>query len=128
MFPKFFAIGAINAAISIALGAFGAHGLEDLLSEHYLAIFETGVRYHMYGALGLMLISVLDKLAGGSKTVAIGGKLVLAGTLVFSVSLYVLALTGFSKLGMVTPLGGVLMIAGWGFVVTGALKLSKEGR
>lgn len=123
MFPKYFAAGAINAALAIVLGAFGAHGLEGRLTEHYLDVFETGVRYHMYAALGLMLIALLDKAAGGSKQALLGGRLVMAGMIVFSGSLYVLALTGFSKLGMITPLGGAAMIAGWAIVAAGALKL-----
>lgn len=122
MFPKYFVIGAINAAIAIALGAFGAHGLEDIVTKHYLEVFETGVRYHMYSALGLMLIALLDKTLGGSLKARIGGRLIFAGTVIFSGSLYALVLTGFSKLGMITPLGGVAMLVGWGFVIVGALQ------
>ncbi|MHA6483208.1 DUF423 domain-containing protein [Paenibacillus sp. strain BS8-2] len=126
MFPAYFVIGAINAALAIALGAFGAHGLEDRISEHYLDVFETGVRYHMYGALSLMLISLMDKVAGGGKQAKIGVRLIFAGMLIFSVSLYVLALTSLSKLGMITPLGGVAMLAGWAYVITGVLKHARK--
>ncbi|MFD0958270.1 DUF423 domain-containing protein [Paenibacillus chungangensis] len=122
MFPNYFIIGAVNAAIAIALGAFGAHGLEEKLTQHYLDVFETGVRYHMYGALGLMLIALLDKTIGGSKHVRIGGRLLLAGIAIFSGSLYILSVTGISKLGMVTPIGGVAMLAGWAFVIMGVVK------
>ncbi|MBH5318545.1 DUF423 domain-containing protein [Paenibacillus sp. GSMTC-2017] len=122
MFPKYFIIGAFNAALAIALGAFGAHGLEEKISEHYLEVFETGVRYHMYSALGLMLISLMDKMVNGSPRAQIGGKLILAGTIIFSGSLYVLSLTGYSKLGMITPIGGLCMLIGWGFVIAGAIK------
>ncbi|MCA0755023.1 DUF423 domain-containing protein [Paenibacillus sp. N4] len=122
MFPKYFAIGAINAALAIALGAFGAHGLEDKISEHYLDVFETGVRYHMYSALGLMLLSLLAKQLGTAKLVHAGGRLILAGAVIFSGSLYILALTSYSKLGAITPLGGVAMLAGWICVITAALK------
>jgi len=113
MFPKYFVIGAINAAIAISLGAFGAHGLEKSLSDHYLEVFETGVRYHMYSALGLMLVALAAKHLQESKLLVNGGRLLLAGMLIFSVSLYLLVLTGFSKLGMITPIGGVAMVAGW---------------
>lgn len=119
MFPKYFLIGAVNAALAIALGAFGAHGLEDRITEHYLDVFETGVRYHMYGALGLMLVALLDKLIGGSRKAAVGGILILVGTVIFSLSLYILATTGFTKLGMVTPIGGLFLIAGWIYVIVG---------
>lgn len=122
MFPKYFIIGAINAALAIALGAFGAHGLEDRITDHYLDVFETGVKYHMYGALGLMVIALLDKVIGGSRKVLMGGRLIFAGIVIFSGSLYILSITGFSKLGMITPIGGVAMIAGWVFVIAGAAK------
>jgi uncharacterized membrane protein YgdD (TMEM256/DUF423 family) len=122
MFPKYFAIGAINAALAIALGAFGAHGLEKQLTEHYLEVFETGVRYHMYSALGLMLIALFAKQIGFSKLVLNGGRLIVGGTILFSGSLYVLAISGFSKLGIITPLGGVAILAGWACVIVAALK------
>jgi Uncharacterized small membrane protein len=126
MFPKYFMIGAAAAAIAIALGAFGAHGLEGKLTEHYLDVFETGVRYQMYGALGLMLIALLDRAAGGSRAIGAGGRLLLAGIVIFSGSLYILSLTGYSKLGMITPIGGVAMLAGWAFVIAGAAKDLKK--
>ncbi|OME78021.1 hypothetical protein BK120_25345 [Paenibacillus sp. FSL A5-0031] len=122
MFPKYFAIGAINAALAIALGAFGAHGLEKQLTDHYLEVFETGVRYHMYSALGLILISLFAKQMGTSKLALNGGRLILTGMIIFSGSLYVLSITSFSKLGMITPIGGVAIIAGWICIITAALK------
>ncbi|WP_424769007.1 DUF423 domain-containing protein [Paenibacillus sp. sgz302251] len=122
MFPKYFTIGAINAVLAIALGAFGAHGLENILDEHYLEVFETGVRYHMYSALGLMLVSLLVKQIGESKLVVNGGRLILGGTIIFSGSLYVLVLSGISKLGMITPIGGLAMLAGWICVIAAACK------
>jgi uncharacterized membrane protein YgdD (TMEM256/DUF423 family) len=128
MFPAYFVIGAVNAALAIALGAFGAHGLEGKITEHYIDIFETGVKYHMYGALGLMLVALMDKIAGGGKKAVIGARLLLAGMLIFGVSLYVLALTGYSKLGMITPIGGVAMLAGWGFVIAGVLNQHRKSK
>lgn len=126
MFPKYFAIGAINAAIAIALGAFGAHGLEQKLTEHYLDIFETGVRYHMYNALGLMLIALFAKQIEAGKLALNGGRLILAGMVIFSGSLYVLAVSGFSKLGMITPIGGLAILAGWTCVIISALNQNKK--
>lgn len=122
MFPKYFAIGAINAAIAIALGAFGAHGLEKHLSDHYIEVFETGVRYHMYSALGLMLIALFAKQIGASKLALNGGRLIAAGIVLFSGSLYVLSLSGVSKLGIITPFGGVALLAGWTCVIVAAFK------
>ncbi|RCW43362.1 DUF423 domain-containing protein [Paenibacillus prosopidis] len=124
MFPKYFAIGAINAALAIALGAFGAHGLENSISEHYLQVFETGVRYHMYSALGLMLISLFTKHTDVTKLVQNGGRLILAGTVLFSGSLYGIALSSVSELGIITPFGGVAILAGWTCVILAAFKKS----
>lgn len=122
MFRRYFIIGAIGVALAIAFGAFGAHGLKDMVEERMLANFETGVRYHMYSALGIMLISLASKIVAGSKQLSLGALLITIGTCIFSGSLYVMALTGITKLGAITPIGGVLMIAGWIFVVTGILK------
>lgn len=122
MFRRYFIIGAIGAALAIAFGAFGAHGLKDMVEERMLANFETGVRYHMYSALGIMLIALASKVVAGSKQLSLGALLITIGTCIFSASLYVMALTGITKLGAITPIGGVLMIAGWIFVVTGILK------
>lgn len=126
MFPKYFVIGAINAALSIALGAFGAHGLEDKVSEHLIEVFETGARYHMYGALGLMLISLLAKIIDGGKLLLNGARFIFAGIILFSGSLYVMTLTDISKLGMITPLGGVAMLIGWVCVIISAIKFGRK--
>lgn len=126
MFPKYFAIGAINAALAIALGAFGAHGLENSISEHYLEVFETGVRYHMYSALGLMLISLFAKQMNVTKLVQNGGRLIFGGTVLFSGSLYAIALSSVSKIGIITPFGGVAILAGWTCVIVAASKKSSN--
>ena len=122
MFRKYFAIGAIGAALAIALGAFGAHGLKDIVEERMLANYETGVRYHMYSALGIMLIALASKLVANDKKMSLGALLVTIGTCIFSGSLYVMALTGLTILGAITPIGGVLMIVGWVIVVVSILK------
>lgn len=122
MNSKYLTIGAISVAIAIALGAFGAHGLEGKLTEHYLEVFETGVRYHMYSSLGLMIIGLLGQVLGRSKVLNNGFRLIFVGMIIFSGSLYVLSATGFSKLGMVTPIGGVAMIAGWICIAIAASK------
>lgn len=97
--------GALLAAIAVALGAFGAHALKTRLDPQMLANFETGVRYQMYAALALM---VLGTQIGQTRAPL----LLLLGTIVFSGSLYLLAITGIKWLGAITPIGGVLLIVG----------------
>lgn len=109
---KIAATGAMLAAAGIALGAFGAHGLKELISDKYLQVFETGVKYQMYGAMGLVLLSLFGSMLKKPSM------LILSGLLIFSVSLYFLSMNevwgdGLKKLGAITPLGGLLMIAGW---------------
>ncbi len=100
--------GALLAALGVLLGAFGAHGLRAALSAEALGWWQTGVQYQMWHAIGLVAIGAA-RLPGTRFSVW----LLALGTLIFSGSLYVLALTGMRWLGMVTPVGGVLMIAGW---------------
>ncbi len=107
-----FGLGAASAFISVAAGAFGAHGLRARLSPDLLAAFETGARYQMYHALGLMAAAfALSRWPGPWPVRA--GWLFVAGTVLFSGSLYTLALTGIRWLGAITPFGGVAFLAGW---------------
>lgn len=99
--------------LAVALGAFGAHGLEGKIEERLLAAYETGVQYHIAHSLGLILIGVLSQRAGASKWLSRSVWLLAAGIVLFSGSLYVMALTGISKLGIITPFGGVAFLAGW---------------
>jgi uncharacterized membrane protein YgdD (TMEM256/DUF423 family) len=108
----FLAVGALSAAISVAAGAFGAHALKAKLPPDLLAVFHTGAQYQMYHALALLAAGwAFGRAPGGAAAAA--GWLFLAGTILFSGSLYALALTGVRALGAVTPLGGVAFIAGW---------------
>jgi len=107
------ALGAVNAALAIAAGAFGAHGLEGAVSPRLLDAFKTGAQYHMYHALGLVLIGAVTHITQGSRALAAAGWLMLAGIVLFSGSLYALALTGIGVLGAITPFGGVAFIAAW---------------
>lgn len=97
----------------MALGAFGAHILKDRLAANLLANFETGVRYQMYHALALLAVAWAISRWPNSGLPAAGGWLFVAGTVLFSFSLYTLALTGLRWLGAITPLGGVAFVAGW---------------
>ncbi len=119
--------GAALALLGVALGAFGAHGLEGRLSPADLGTFETGVRYQMYHALGLLGVAWLADRTLSSLVVR-GGGLLVAGTVVFSGTLYLLVLTGVSWLGAVTPVGGVMQLAGWLLVLLGSLRKPRRQR
>jgi len=124
--PFFIIAGAVNAAIAVALGAFGAHALKEKLSEHYLAIWETAVQYQMFHALALLIVGILmsPSLFGSVTQLSWAGYLILAGIIIFSGSLYVLSLTGIGILGAITPIGGVAFIAGWIMLIIAAIKFS----
>lgn len=108
----FFILGSLSGLAAVALGAFAAHGLRPRLTAEALAVFETGVRYQMYHALALLGAGwAVARWPGTGPTAA--GWLFVAGTLVFSGSLYVLSLTGQRWLGAITPLGGLAFLAGW---------------
>tara|TARA_B100000029_G_scaffold323452_1_gene315798 strand:- start:259 stop:624 length:366 start_codon:yes stop_codon:yes gene_type:complete len=105
-------VGASLAGVAVLLGAFGAHGLKSKFSTEDLAIFETGVRYHMYHALGLLLIGGIG-FHVAQEIIQIPAYLLLAGILIFSGSLYLLVLTDTRWLGAITPIGGLCFVAGW---------------
>lgn len=108
----FVALGAFSAFVSVGAGAFGAHGLRSRLAPDLLAVFETAVRYQMFHALGLLAAAWVSARWPGPAAAA-AGWLFVAGTVVFSGSLYLLALTGVRWLGAVTPVGGAAFLAGW---------------
>lgn len=108
----FFTLASASAFIAVALGAFAAHGLKARLAPELLSIFETGVRYQMYHALGLVGVAWACGRWPGAWVDA-AGWLFVAGTVLFSGSLYVLALTGTRWLGAVAPIGGLAFLAGW---------------
>lgn len=108
----FIGLGALNAFIAVAMGAFSAHALKASLSAHYLAVIQTAADYQFYHALGLILIGLLY-LQNKSRLTALSGWLMLTGIIIFSGSLYALGLTGTKWLGMVTPAGGVCFLIAW---------------
>ena len=108
----FFGLGAASAFIAVALGAFAAHGLKARLGADLLAAFETGVRYQMFHALALLAVAWACTRWPGALVQA-SGWLFVAGTVLFSGSLYALALSGVRGLGIVTPFGGLAFLAGW---------------
>lgn len=115
-------IAAINGGLAVAAGAFGAHGLQGRIDAQALQVFETAARYHMYHALALAVAALVmrDAAAGAATTAA---AFFVAGILLFSGSLYLLALTGTKALGIVTPFGGLCFLLGWGFLAIAALRL-----
>jgi uncharacterized membrane protein YgdD (TMEM256/DUF423 family) len=108
----FATLGALSALLAVGAGAFGAHGLRGSLSSTALTVFETAARYQMYHALGLFAVAWAATRWPGPLT-SWAGWLFVAGTLLFSGSLYVLALSGVRWLGAITPLGGLALLAGW---------------
>jgi uncharacterized membrane protein YgdD (TMEM256/DUF423 family) len=118
----FIIVGAINAFLAVALGAFGAHGLKDRLDAHYLDIWKTGVTYQMFHALGILVVAMILGKFAGSALFTWSGWLMLIGIIFFSGSLYLLSLTKVGILGAITPIGGVCFLAAWILVIVGAVK------
>ncbi|MFN8542801.1 MAG: DUF423 domain-containing protein [Candidatus Binatia bacterium] len=117
----FVVLGASLAGLAVAAGAFGAHGLRGRLAPDMLAVFETGARYQMYHALGLLAVAWAATRWPGALTAAAGWCFV-AGIAVFSGSLYLLSTTGLRWLGAITPLGGVAFMVGWALLAWVALR------
>ncbi|WP_409273929.1 DUF423 domain-containing protein [Pseudomonas sp. KCJK9111] len=112
MLRSFLMLVAFFGFTGVALGAFAAHGLKNRLSADYLAIFHTGVTYQLVHALALFGVALLAVHLPG-RLVGWAGYLFVLGIVLFSGSLYLLTLTGISKLGMITPIGGLCFLAGW---------------
>ena len=117
----FFILGSLSAFLCVALGAFASHGLKGRLSPELLSTFEIGVRYQMYHALALLAVTWAHTRWPGAVLTA-GGWLFVAGTLLFSGSLYLLSLTGARWLGAITPFGGLALLAGWLCLLLAALR------
>lgn len=115
------AAGAVLAGVSVAIGAFAAHGLKGELTVYALEIVETGARYQMYHALAAILAGLLVSKVNALPARLAGWAFVL-GSLIFSSSLYLLAVTNIKWLGAITPIGGTLFILGWGLLFYAALK------
>lgn len=119
---RWLAVAAVNGFLAVAAGAFAAHGLSGRLDAHALSLFETAARYHMYHALGIGLAAfAIRDAAAGAATVA--SAFFLSGILLFSGSLYLLALTGMKGFAFVTPFGGVCFLIGWGALALAATRL-----
>ncbi|MGJ0515642.1 MAG: DUF423 domain-containing protein [Methylomicrobium sp.] len=109
----FLFFGAFSALIGVGMGAFGAHGLRNVISPEMLAVYQTGVNYQMWHALGLIGIALLRRHEAESKLLNWAGWLMLIGIVLFSGSLYLLAIMDVKQLGMITPFGGVSFLIAW---------------
>jgi len=118
----FLAAGGLAALAAVALGAFGAHALKSRLSAETLAVWHTGVEYHVYHALGLLAVGLVATQLPESALLKWSGWLMLAGIVLFSGSLYALALSGERWLGAITPIGGLGFLAAWALFVLAVVK------
>ncbi|MGA3601134.1 DUF423 domain-containing protein [Lysinibacillus agricola] len=121
---KFIVTGALHGFLAVALGAFGAHALEGVLDDYGRGVWETAVQYQMFHATALLVVGLLmsSKLLGEVKQLNLTGIFFNLGIVFFSGSLYVLAISGIKVLGAVTPIGGVLFLAGWVLIIVSAIK------
>jgi uncharacterized membrane protein YgdD (TMEM256/DUF423 family) len=126
MTRTFTALGAGLAFLAVALGAFGAHALKTKLSADMLAVYQTGVQYHITHALALLVVASLSEKLDNKKTVLWVGRLMVAGIILFSGSLYLLALTGVKVLGAITPLGGICFLTAWAMLAMAAVRSPRE--
>jgi uncharacterized membrane protein YgdD (TMEM256/DUF423 family) len=118
----FLLLGGLAALLAVAVGAFGAHGLKARIAPELLSVYKTGVEYHFYHALGLILVGLTAWRLPESAHLKAAGWAMLAGIVLFSGSLYLLALTGLGWLGAITPFGGLAFLAAWGLFATAVVK------
>jgi len=118
----FLAAGGVAALLAVALGAFGAHALKTRIAPEMLAVWHTGIEYHIFHALGLLAVGIVATHVPESAPLKWAGWLMLAGIVLFSGSLYLLALSGERWLGAVTPLGGLAFLAAWALFVAAVIK------
>ncbi|MBA6413569.1 DUF423 domain-containing protein [Parahaliea sp. F7430] len=121
----FLPLGALAGFLAVAFGAFGAHALRNRLDDYAMGVFETAVQYHFYHALALLAVGVLALHHPQTTLLRSSGSLFLVGLLLFSGSLYLLALTGLRWLGAITPLGGLAFIAGWACLMVVGWKMAQ---
>ncbi|APW66103.1 MULTISPECIES: DUF423 domain-containing protein [Arcobacteraceae] len=119
---KFLAIASFMMALSIALGAFGAHGLKSIVTDSMLKIYNTGIQYQFYNTLGLFIVAFLINFKPDSKKLRLSAWLIIIGMIIFSFSLYALVVLNLPILGAITPIGGTLLIIAWLVVTYSLLK------
>ena len=118
----FLSLGAINALLVVLLGAFGAHALKARLSQEMMAVYQTGIQYHFYHAVGLLIVGLVATQIPVTGWLKWSGWLMLAGIIIFSGSLYTLSLSGIRGFGAITPIGGVAFIIAWALFAVAVLK------
>ena len=123
----FLFFGSLCALIGVAMGAFGAHGLKNLISPEMLTVYQTGVSYQMWHALGLIGISLFRHHDPDSKLLIWAGWLMMIGIVLFSGSLYVLAILDMKWLGIITPFGGTSFLIAWSLIVAYSLQKHRPG-
>ena len=123
MAKLFITLASLSGMLAVCFGAFGAHALRDRLDDYLMGVFETAVQYHFYHALALLAVGVIALNQPQTVMLKSAGWLFLTGTIIFSGSLYILALTGTKWLGAITPLGGLVFIAGWACLAAAGWKL-----
>lgn len=123
MAKLFITLASVSGLLAVTLGAFGAHALKARLDDYSQGVWETAVQYHFYHALALLAVGIVALGQPQSTLLRSSGSLFLLGTLIFSGSLYLLALSGTRWLGAVTPLGGLAFIAGWACLAVASWKL-----
>jgi len=109
-------LGSISAFLAVALGAFGAHGLKEIISEGMMRVYQTGNEYHFYHSLGLLVIGIIQMRRPDQSGLKWSGWLMLSGIVIFSGSLYLLSVTGIRWLGAITPVGGLCLMGSWLFL------------
>jgi len=118
----FLVLGCIAALLAVAFGAFGAHALKARIAPDLMSVYRTGVEYHFYHALGMILVGLAAFHLPESAWLRAAGWAMLAGVVLFSGSLYLLAFTGVGWLGAITPVGGAAFIAAWALFAVAAIK------
>jgi uncharacterized membrane protein YgdD (TMEM256/DUF423 family) len=122
MTKLFLFLGSVNMFLVVIFGAFGAHGLKERLSPEMMAIYQTGIQYHFYHAIGLLIVGILSFFLQRSSLIQWSGLLMLAGIIIFPGSLYLLSITGLSWLGAITPVGGTAFVVAWFLLAIACLK------
>jgi uncharacterized membrane protein YgdD (TMEM256/DUF423 family) len=115
-------LGAGNAVLAILLGAFAAHAVRDSLSAKMLSVFHTAVDYHLYHALGLIIVGLLINQRPNNRLLNASVVTMMMGIIIFCGSLYALSLTGLTWLGMITPFGGIALVVAWALVLFAFIK------
>jgi uncharacterized membrane protein YgdD (TMEM256/DUF423 family) len=126
--PIFMVLGSFSALIGVGMGAFGAHGLKAVISPEMLAVYQTGVNYQMWHALGLLAVGIIQHQTPDRMLISWAGWFMFAGIVIFSGSLYLLAILNLRWLGMITPIGGACFLLAWLLLSISLTRKKSTGR